>query len=106
MTAWHLLRKLAAILMIGAAGTLTIHGKLIVQDPGSNHGNQFAVLDKNGAPMWWVNMFGAQSGAEPVCAMDFKLRPVICLGGKFGQYGATPEIVYYSQGKIVKVARP
>ena len=101
---WALLRKLAAIICIGA-GTLTIHGKLVVQDPGSDHGNQLTVLDKNGAPMWWVNMFGAQSGGEPVCAMDLHLRPVICLGGPFGEYGVKPEIVYYSDGHLVRVTR-
>ena len=100
---WALIRKLAAILTI-AAGTLTVHGKLVVQDPGSDHGNQLTVLDKNGAPMWWVNMFGAQSGGEPVCAMDLHLRPVICLGGPFGEYGVKPEIVYYSDG-IAKTFR-
>jgi len=81
----------------------TVHGKLLVQDPHSDTGNQLLVNDKNGAPMFWVNMFGAQSGAEPVCAMDFKLRPVICLGGKYGQYGVTPQIVYYRSGKIWKI---
>lgn len=100
---WSLLRKLAAILTI-AAGTLTVNGKLVVRDPGSDHGNQFTVEDKNGAPMFWINMFGAQSGAEPVCAMNFNLQPVICLGGRYGQYGVTPEIVYYNNGKVTAIS--
>ena len=98
------MRKLAAIAAI-ASGTLTIHGKMVIQDPGSNHGNQFLVEDKNGAPMFWVNMFGAQSGGEPVCAMNLKLQPVICLGGKFGQYGVSPVIVTYTNGKVERVER-
>lgn len=105
MIIWRLIRRLLAVACI-AGSTLTVHGKLAVQDPGSDHGNQLAVLDKNGAPMFWVNMFGAQSGAEPVCAMGFDLRPVICLGGPFGGYGVKPEIVYYSAGQVVRVDRP
>lgn len=105
MTPLAILRKLAAMLLIGA-GAVTIHGKLVVRDPGSDKGNQFLVEDKNGAPMFWVNMFGAQSGGEPVCAMGLNLRPVICLGGRFGRYGVSAEVVYYNAaGRIVRITR-
>ena len=91
------------ISIVGA--TLTIHGQLRVQETVKTCGNVAEFDDYQGAPMFWVNCAGAQSGAEPVCAMDFQLRPVICLGGKFGQYGATPEIVYYHDGVIVRINR-
>lgn len=105
MSVLAILRKLAAMLMIGA-GAVTIHGKLVVRDPGSDRGNQFLVEDKNGAPMLWDNMFGLQSGGEPVCAMGLNLKPVICLGGRFGQYGVTAEVVYYNaSGRIVRITR-
>lgn len=111
------LRAIAIVIAIMSAGvigcvsaqasihqtTQVIREKLVVTDPNSNSGNQLDVEDKNGAPMFWVNMFGAQSGAEPVCAMDFNLQPVICLGGKFGSYGVKPEIVYYRNGKVWKI---
>lgn len=100
---WIFLRKLFAIVAI-SAGTLTIHANLTVRQPAKGCGNVIEADDYHGAPMFWVNCAGAQSGAEPFCAMNFNLQPVICLGGKFGQYGVTPEIVYYNNGKITAIS--
>lgn len=98
MIVWHILRRLLAVIAI-AGTTLTIHANLDVRQPAKGCGNVIEADDYHGAPMFWVNCAGAQSGAEPVCAMDFHLRPVVCLGGPFGEYGVKPEIVYYSAGR-------
>jgi hypothetical protein len=37
-------------------------GKETILDPGSDTGTQWQVLDKNGAPMAWVNLYGLYSG--------------------------------------------
>ena len=84
----------------GGGGTQVILEKLVVQDPQSDTGNQLLVNDKNGAPMFWVNMFGAQSGGEPFCTTDLHLQPVACFGAsQYGQYGSTPDVVLYLGGK-------
>ena len=88
----------------GGGGTRVILEKLVVQDPGSDKGNQFEVDDKNAAAMFWVNMFGAQSGGEPFCTIDVThgkpWKPTGCLGAsQFGQYGSTPAVVLYDRGK-------
>ena len=93
------------ILAAIAGGLLTVRGQLVVRETTRTCGNAETLEDYHGAPMWWVNCYGAQSGAEPVCAMDFRLHPVSCLGGPFGEYGVKPEIVLYKNGKIVRVVR-
>lgn len=95
-------------LLLAAAlvtGTLTVSGQLVVREQGPTCGNAEILEDYHGAPMWWVNCYGAQSGAEPVCAMGFHLEPVACLGGPYGEYGVKPEVVLYRNGKIWRVVR-
>lgn len=78
-------------------------GKLIVQDPGSDIGNQFAVEDKNataasgwqGAPMLWTNVFGTFSGGEPFCVTGLRLQALACIGGLKGSYGGQPLVTLY-----------
>lgn len=91
----------AGVVAAGAGtGVQVIREKVVVLDPGSDKGNQLEVDDKNGAPMFWVNMFGAQSGGEPFCTTDLHLQPVTCLGVReYGQYGSTPAVVLYVGGK-------
>jgi len=84
-----------------AGSTTTVTGKLVVRDPGSDHGNQVLVEDKNGAPMFWVNVFGAFSGGEPVCVTDLALRPVACIGGPLGSYGGESSVTLYRDGRAV-----
>lgn len=99
-----IVRRLVLVAAV-AGGLLTVHGRLLVREQGPTCANAEELDDYHGAPMWWVNCFGAQSGAEPVCAMGFHLEPVACLGGPFGEYGVKPEIVLYHNGKVWKVYR-
>lgn len=102
-----------------AAGTTCIRSKLLVQDPNSNTPNQFLVEDKNQAPMFWVNVGGAQSGGTPVCVMSLSLEPEACLGGPFtpsndqgaesavtlyGPNGTAPETLTYAElGQLLQL---
>lgn len=79
--------------------TTCIPHKLLVQDPVKGCTNEFEVNDPDGAPMLWINCGGEGSGGEPVCAFGLNLKPLACLGGPWGNYGARATIVLYSGSK-------
>jgi len=70
------------------AGSRCTYAKVIIQDTGSDsvipNPNQFLVLDKNGAPMFWINVGGAFSGGTDVCVTSLTLRNVSCLTASGG----------------------
>jgi hypothetical protein len=90
-----------------AAPVTCTYGKVIIQDPASSTDkpdpNQLEVLDKNGAPMFWVNVGGAWSGGEPVCVTNLRLRPVACIGGPAGSYGGQASITLYGRAGPVTI---
>ena len=81
------------------AGMTCITGKLLVRDPGSDTPHQFLVLEKNGAPMLWVDYGGTGSGGAPVCVFSLQLEPLACLGGPWGNYGGEPVVTLYAHGR-------
>jgi hypothetical protein len=84
--------------------TTTIPGHLIIRDDGHDgYTSQLLVEDKNGAPMFWVNVFGAQSGGEPVCVTGLRLQPLACIGGPAGSYGGQASVTLYLNGRAVTV---
>jgi len=92
----------AACALTVAGSTTTVTGRLVVRDDGRDgYGSQLLVEDRNGAPMFWVNVFGAQSGGEPFCVTDLRLRPVACLGGPLGSYGGQASFTLYWHGRPV-----
>ena len=80
-------------------GMTCITGKLLVRDPGSDTPHQFLVLEKNGAPMLWVDYGGTGSGGAPVCVFSLQLEPLACLGGPWGNYGGEPVVTLYAHGR-------
>ena len=80
-------------------GVTCVTGKLLVRDPGSDTPHQFLVLEKNGAPMLWVDYGGTGSGGEPVCVFSLQLEPLACLGGPWGNYGGQAVVTLYANGR-------
>jgi hypothetical protein len=74
------------------------NGLVIRDDAGPVPDNPFLITDHNNAPMFWINLFGAFSGGEPVCVTGLRLQPVACLGGPLGSYGGRPVVVLYGPG--------
>lgn len=86
-----------------ADNTTCMSGALAVQDPQSDEfpRNQLVVSDKDNAPMFWVNVGGAWSAANPFCVTDLSiLKPVICVGGPVANGQGEPVVTFYTNGKV------